>query len=227
MSDNDLSVISNIYPPEMCKLNNIDALEYAKKRILDCHNKRFKEKRVIMPFVSFVNYNKNGQSFKVKDDKISISRKFIGEVFAKYNDDVLRLASGYDFIGDTKYIYSIPLSYPMANGKNMIINRDPLKAIELGNGRWKPLIKYAQDSITLSWFPLYLEGTPIFPALIAKMIADEVNVPAENILYNVIKFNLHALVSAAFQLRESDNEFARYLGSVAQRQLETIAELRR
>ena len=179
-----------------------------------------------MPFVSFVNYNKNGRSFNISDDKIPLSGKFDGEVYAKYNDDVLRIATGHDFITDTKIIYSIPLSYPMANGKKMIINRNPLEATNIGNGRWKPLIKETQDAITLSWFPLYLEGATIYPAIIAKMIADETNVPAENILINIIKLNLHALVPAAFQLRESENLFARYLGAVAQRQLETIAETR-
>ena len=177
-----------------------------------------------MPFVSFVNYNKNGQSFNISNEKISISGKFSGEVFAKYNDDdVLRIATGYDFITDTKFIYSIPLTYQMANGKKMIINRDPLEATNLGNGRWKPLIKETQQTITLSWFPLYLEGAPVYPANIAKMIADEINLPAEKILFNVIRLNLYALVPAAFQLRESENVFARYLGAVAQRQLETIA----
>lgn len=227
LSDADISIISNIFPPELYKLDKFDDLEYAKKRIIDCHNKPYFDKNVIMPFVSFVNYHKNGQSFKSSDDKISLSGKFKGEVFAKYNDDdVLRLASGYDFIADTKYIYSIPLTYQMANGKKMIINRSPLEATELGNGRWKPRIKHQPDSIILSWFPLYLESSPIYPAAIAKMIADEVDLPAENILYNIIKLNLHALVLAAFRLRESENEFARYLGAVAQRQLETISGLR-
>lgn len=227
LSEVDLSVISNIFPPELYNLEEYDDLEYAKKRIIDCHNKPYLDKKVLMPFVTFANYHKNGQSFKSSDDKISLSGKFKGEVFAKYNDDdVLRLASGYDFIADTKYIYSIPLAYQMANGKKMIINRKPLEATELGNGRWKPQIKHQPDSITLSWFPLYLESSPIYPAAIAKMIADEVDLPAENILYNIIKLNLHALVLAAFRLRESENEFARYLGAVAQRQLETISGLR-
>jgi len=227
LSNEDLSVISNIFPPDFYNLKEYSGLEYEKKQIINCHNIKHFEKKVIMPFVSFVNYNKNGQSFKVGKDKISISGKFNDEIYAKYNDDdVLRIATGYDFITDTKYIYSIPLTYKMLNGKKMIINRDPLEAIDLGNGRWKPLITKKQDSITLSWFPLHMDGAPIYPAIIAKMIADEINIPAENILFNVIKLNLHALIPAAFQLRESENLFARYLGSVAQRQLETIAGTR-
>lgn len=227
LSEEDLAIISNIFPPELYDLKKYDDLGYAKKRIIDCHNKKYYDKKVIMPFVSFVNYNKNGQSFKANENKISISGKFSDEVFAKYNDDdVLSLASGYDFITDTKYIYSIPLTYQMANGKKMIINRNPLEALELGNGRWRPVITQELDSVKLSWFPLYFENGAIYPAAIAKMIADEINIPAENLIYNVIKLNLYALLPAAFQLRDSDNEFARYLGAVAQRQLETIAGLR-
>lgn len=227
LSNDDLSVISNISPPELYKLEGYDDLNYAKKRIIDCHNKLFNDRNVLMPFVTFVNYHKNGQSFKTSDENISISGKFKGEVFAKYNeDDVLRLGSGYDFITDTKYIYSIPLTYQMANGKKLIINRNPLDAVDLGNGRWKPLIKHQPNAVIVSWFPLYLENAPMYPAMIAKIIADEVNLPAENILHNIIKLNLHALVPAAIQLRESDNAYARFLGSLAQRQLETIAELR-
>ena len=227
LTDKDLSLISNIFPPGMYDLKKYNGLEYEKKRIIDCHNIVHLEKSVIMPFVSFVNYNKNGQSFNISNEKISISGKFSGEVFAKYNDDdVLRIATGYDFITDTKFIYSIPLNYQSANGKEMIINRRPFEAAHLGNGRWKPLIKETQKTITLSWFPLYLEGAPIFPAIIAKIVADEINLPAENILNNIIRLNLYALVPAAFQLRESENVFARYLGAVAQRQLETIAGTR-
>jgi len=228
LSDADMAVISNILPPELYELDECDDLEYAKKRIIDCHNKPYGDKKVIMPFVSFVNYDKNGRSFKTTSEKISLSGKFNGEIVAKYNDDdVLRLGSGYDFITDTKYIYSIPLSYQMANGKKMIINRNPLEATEIGNGRWKPQIKHSQDSITLSWFPLYLENVTIYPAIIAKMIADEIKLPAENILFNIIKLNLHALVPAALKLKDSTNPYARYLGALAQRQLETISGLRR
>ena len=114
----------------------------------------------------------------------------------------------------------------MANGKKMIINRNPLEATPIGNGRWKPIIKEIEDAITLSWFPLYLEGAPVYPAIIARMVANEINLPAENILINIIKLNLYALVPAAFQLRDSENVFARFLGAAAQRQLETIAGTR-
>lgn len=225
--ETDLALISNIFPPEELNLMHFNGLEFERKRILDHHNIKYHDKNVIMPFVSFVNFDKNGKSFNRSDEGISISGKFEDEIFAKYNDDdVLRMASGYDFITDTKLIYSIPVTYQMANGKKMIINRNPLEATHLGNGRWKPLIKVTQQSITLSWFPLYLEGAPLYPANIAKMIADEINIPAQNILMNLIKLNLFALVPAAFQLRESENAFARFLGAVAQRQLETIAGTR-
>lgn len=139
---------------------------------------------------------------------------------------MLKIASGYDFITDTKFIYSIPLTYPMANGKKMIINRATHEGVKIGNGRWKPIVKTNQDTVTLSWFPLYMEGAVVYPAIIAKMLADEINIPAENLIYTIMKLNLHALIPAAFQLRKSDNIFANYLGATAQRQLETIAETR-
>ena len=227
LSDEDLSLISNIFPPKMYSLKDYGGLEYEKRRIIECHNIDHLGKIVIMPFVTCINYNKNGRSYNISDDKISISGKFNGEVFALYNDyDVLAIAAGYDFIADTKFIYSIPLSYKASNGKKIIIKCVPHDLIPLGNGRWKPIIKETQESITISWFPLYLEGASIYPSVIAKVIADETNLSAENILYNVIKLNLHALIPAAFQLRESENLFSRYLGAVAQRQLETIADTR-
>lgn len=227
LSDDDLSLISDIFPPVLLDLDKYTGLEFEKKRILDSHNIKHRGKSIIMPFVSFVNYSKNGRSFNVQDDKISISGKFNGEILAKYNDDdVLKIASGYHFITDTQYIYSIPLSYQMINGKKLVVNRNTLEGVQLDNGRWKPVINNTDNCVTLSWFPLYMEGAPLYPAAIAKMIADEIQVPAENLIYNILKLNLHALVPAAFKLRESENDFARFLGAAAQRQLETIAATR-
>ncbi len=227
LSEKDLSIISNILPPESYNLKEDKDLEYEKRRVIECHNISHQDRRVIMPFVTFVNFSKNGHSFKHSDKKISLTGKFDGEIFAVYNDnDVLKMGTGYDFITDTKYIYSIPLTYPLANDIKMIINRSPLEATSLGNGRWKPILKTTQSTVTLSWFPLHMEGAPLYPATIAKMIADEINIPAENLLLNIFRLNLHALMPAAFQLKESENEFARYLGNVAQRQLETIAGTR-
>ncbi len=224
LSDKERSLISDIYPPDLLELKKYNSLEYEKKRIIDSHNIGHLEKKVIMPFVSFVNYNKNGCSFNISDDKISISGKFNGEILAKYNDDdALKIASGYNFITDTKYIYSIPLAYQMMNGKKLVINRDTHEGLQLGNGRWKPGIKIQRNSITLGWFPLYMEGSAVYPATIAKIIADEIKIPAENLLYNVIRLNLHALVPAAFQLQKSKNGVAKFLGAAAQRQLEIIA----
>ncbi len=227
LSEKDRAIISTILPPEFYNLEEYKNLDYEKRRIIESHNSSHYGRGVIMPFVSCINFNKNGQSYNHSNEKISLSGKFDGEIFAVYNEnDALKMGTGYGFITDTKHAYSIPLTYPMANGKKMIINRNPLEATSLGNGRWKPIIKVTDDAVTLSWFPLYLEGSPIYPAVIAKMIADEINIPVENLLFNIIKFNLHALVPATFQLKESENSYARYLGAVAQRQLETIAETR-
>ncbi len=228
LSDRDLSIISNILPSDAYKLKEDNNLEYEKREIIRCHKISHGGKKVIMPFVTFLNYNKNGQSYDANSDRISVSGKFNGEICAKYNDDdVLIIGGAYGFIADTKTIYSIPLTYKTLNGKKIVINRKPLEAIYLGNGRWKPLVKETQDCITISWFPLYLEGANVYPAKIAKMIANELNLPAENLLFNIIKLNLHALIPAVFQLRESNNKFATYLARVIQRQLETIAGTRK
>ncbi len=224
LSKKDLSFITNIFPPSLLNLNKYDGMDYEKKRILDSHNAQHLGKQVIMPFVTLINYHKDGRSYNNSDEKISVAGKFNGEILAKYNnDDVLRIASGYDFITDTKAVYSIPLTYPLINGKKMIINCNTSEAVQLGNGHWRPIVQVKQDSITLSWFPLHLEGSPIYPAIIAKLIADEINIPAENLILNVLKLNLHALIPAAFQLKNSKNAFANYLGEAAQRQLEIIA----
>lgn len=227
LPEKDLSLISRIFPPALLDLNKYSGLDYEKKCIINSHNIKHLDRKVIMPFVSFINYSKNGLSFNNRADNISISGKFHNEILAKYNDDdVLSLASGYNFITDTKYIYSVPITYPMINGKKLIIKRDVYEGIELGNGRWGPAVKISQDSVSLSWFPLYLEGAPMYPSTIAGMIAAEINIPAENLIFNILKLNLHALIPAAFQLTNSENEFSRYLGAATQRQLETIAECR-
>lgn len=223
----DLPIISNIFPPSLLDVKKYGGLTYEKKRIIESHNIRHLNKKVIMPFVTFLNYGKNGNSYNIEDDRISVSGKFNGEILALYNDDdVLKIASGYGFITDTKAIYSIPLTYKLKNGKTLVINNKTTDAVQLGDGSWKPLVKIEEKSITLSWFPLHLEGAPMFSVIIAKMIADEINIPAENLIYNIIKLNLHALIPAAFQLCQSENAFSRYLGEAAKRQLETISSTR-
>lgn len=227
LSDSDLSVISNLMAPDLYKLEQYKGFSYEKKRMLCSHRIEHCGKIVIMPFVTFLNYNKNGQAYNIKKDSISISGQFHDEIFAKYNDDdSLMMGTGYNFITDTPFAYSIPLSYPASNETRVIINRNTNESTHIGNGRWRPLVENKPGSVTISWFPLHLEGAPRYPALIARMIAAETNLSAEKLLIDIINFNLHALMPAAFELQKSDNLFAKHISAVAQRQLELIAATR-
>lgn len=227
LSDKDLSLISTILPPELYKLKKYKGLTYEKERMIDTHKIIHCGKTVIMPFVTFLNYHKNGQPYNVEDDAISVKGKFNDEVSAKYNNnDTLMIAGSYGFITNTKFAYSMPVSYSMPDGTRIIINRCPDEATHIGNNRWKPLVEKKSGAIIISWFPLHLENAPRYPAIIAGIIASETNLSAEKLLLDIISLNLHALVPVAFQLKKSKNQFSQHMSNVAQRQLELIAGTR-
>lgn len=228
LTKDELSLISRIVHPNMLSLEGYEGLAYERKRIIEKHNIVHFGKNVIMPFLTLVNHDKNGARFDIQKDSISVRGKYSGEITVKYDNDldVLKIASGYDFITDSQYILSIPLGFTLNNGKLLVIEKNTRNSVQISVDRWKPVTEVLPDKIIVSWFPLYLHDSPMYPATIAKMIADEIGMPAENLLYSIIRFNLHALVPAAFQLSQSQNEFAKHIGAAAQRQLETIAATR-
>jgi len=227
LSSKDLSLISGVLPPDQYDLEQNKELEYAKKRVIDCHNIKYYDKSVLMPFMSFLNHDKNGLGFNISEDAISISGKCDDEVFAEYNiADVFMLGGTYGFITDTKLVYSLPIWFVMPNGTRVNIDRNLSKSSYADNGYLRPLVEKQQGVITISWFPLYLEGSPRYPAMIARTIAAETNLSAEILLFDIIQLNLKVIIPAAFHLKDSENLFAQHVSTIAQRQLEIIAGTR-
>ncbi len=227
LSSRDKSLISRIYPPDMCSSGGDGELEFAKKQIFRSHNILYFGRDVLMPFVTFLNHSKNGKPYHTKEEAISVSGKFSDEVFATYNmEDVVLTAGAYGFIEDTSFAYSLPMAKATPNGTTVTITRKPRESTSTDEGfRW-PLIHKDRGTVTISWFPLYFEGGPLYPARVAQMVARETGMSAEGFLYGVFRANLNALVPAAFQLRESENPYARLAAAAAQRQLELIGGTR-
>jgi len=228
LTKEERSLVTRLVHPDVLSLEGYEGLAYERKRIIEKHNIVHFGQKVIMPFVSLINHDKNGMGFDIQKDSISVKGKYTGEITVKYNNglDVLKIASDYDFITDSQYILSIPLGFTLNNGKFFAIEKNISNSVQVSGNRWKPATEVLPDRITVSWFPLYLKDSPMFPATIANMIADETGMSAENLLYSIIRFNLHALVPAAFQLSQSKNAFAKHIGAAARRQLETIAAAR-
>lgn len=179
-----------------------------------------------MPFVTFLNHDKDGKPYDRKKDSISVHGKFSDEVFAAYNEgDVLEFARNYGFIADTKFAYSLAMRISTQSGSQIIINRSPASTLS-PEGFQLPLINKNRNTITVSWFPLYFQNGPRYPARIAQLIANEVGIPAVAILNDVFRSNLGVLIPVAFLLRESENPYAQLHAAAAQRQLELIGGAR-
>jgi|AMFO01.1.fsa_nt_gi hypothetical protein len=227
LSNKELGLVSKIYPSCYCTTGGESEIEFAKKLLLKSHYIKHLDKNVLMPFVSFLNYSKFGQSFSIKKDSISLSGKFRGEIFAKYNmDDALWIAGEYGFITDTSYAYSLPMTQTTTEGTSIIITHKFNESTVTSDGLRLPLIHKHNNTITISWFPLYFEGGPMLPARVAKMVANEAGLSAAGFLYRVFRDNLNTLTLVAFQLRESENPFAQLAAKAAQRQLELIGGTR-
>lgn len=223
LSSKDLSLISRIYRPDQHWSEGLGEIDFARKQILNTHQITHFGKKVFMPFVTFLNHAKDGASFYIGEDAIALTGKFSNEVFALYNlCDVLGIAGNHGFITDTRFIYSIAMKMLAPDGKQIAIERSLESAINKDGFRW-PLVHKGRDVITLSWFPLYFEKDPQYPAKVAQMVACETGLSAEVFLNNIFRANLNVLIPAAFQLRDSGNPFAQLAGAAAQRQLEVIS----
>jgi len=227
LSNRELSVISRIYIPDQRWPRGSGELEFAKEQILDSHKITYFGKEMLMPFVTFLNHAKNGRPYDIKEDAISLSGKFSGEVFAVYHmGDVLTIAGCHGFITDTGFAYSLPMGKTIPGGRQIVIARSPESTTSNKGFLW-PLVRKDRDTITLSWFPLYFEKDPLYPAKVAQMVARETGLSAEVFLNEIFRANLSALVPVAFQLRTSENPYARLVAAAAQRQLEVIGGTRK
>ncbi len=121
-----------------------EELEYVKYRIIQSYQITSEPlvKKVIMPFVSLLNHDRDGAGFDVNKNGVTVSGKFDGEVFAHYQmGDVLMFLWGYGFVTDTMFIYSLPMRITFPNGISLQINNDISKFKRIDNKfRW-PVVK--------------------------------------------------------------------------------------
>lgn len=90
-----------------------------------------------------------------------------------------------------------------------------------------PVLEKKDDLITVSWFPLYYKNGPRYPARFAALLARELAVPAEDILYSVFIYNLNALLPIVFALKDSRNDYIKTVVSGVTRQLELIGNIQK
>lgn len=200
-------------------------LAYVKYRVLQAHMMVFSPlgKKVIMPFVTFLNYDRTGAAYEVDQSGITVSGMFDGEVFANYHmGDVMTFLRDHGFVAETMFAYSLPMWLKLRNGITLQINRDISKfKVINGNVRW-PEVEKKDDSIIVSWFPMYFIGAPQYTSRFTAFLSHEFNIPAEDIIYSVFQFNLNTLLPIAFSLKNSKNSYVQTVVSGVERQLEMI-----
>lgn len=202
-----------------------DKLGYVKNRIFQFHQITFEPlgKKVIMPFVTFLNHDRDGASFIINESGVTVTGKFNGEVLAHYQmGDMLMFLRNYGFVTNTMFIYSLPMQIQFPDGRLLMIDNDISKFKRIdGKYRW-PDVENKDGVITVSWFPMYFKSGPWYPARVAAALSREFNIPAEDILYSVFRFNLNALLPIAFSLKDSENSYVQMVVSSVERQLELI-----
>lgn len=208
-------------------LENIDPtneLEYAKRIICSSHNIRIASgKKAIMPVVTFLNHDHNGIPYNVDKNGITVSGKSDGEMFAYYSDnDLLMFLGEYGFITDTLFIYSLPMHIKFPNGVELQIKQD-ISNLKMSKDRasWPDIVK--KDGIFIvSWFPMYSKKSPGLPPATAAFVANKINVPPQNIIYSIFRYNFKNLSRVVFSLKNSENKYAQKVVSGIERQLELI-----
>jgi hypothetical protein len=202
-----------------------DNLEYVKNRILQFHQITFEPhgKKVIMPFVTFLNHDREGTGYIINESGITVTGKYNGEVFAHYQmGDVLMILMNYGFVTNTMFIYSLPMHIRFPDGRLLMINNEISKFKRIDGKYIWPVVENKDCEITVSWFPMYFKSGPWYPARFARSISQEFNLPAEDILYSVFRFNLNALLPIVISLKESENSYVQMVVSGIERQLELI-----
>lgn len=224
MSEKEKVLLKKINLPNILK-GQEENLDYVKYRIFQSHTMMFKPlgKKVIMPFVTFLNYDQDGAAYNVNKDGITVSGKFNGEVFANYHmGDVMIFLRDHGFVADTKFIYSLPMWMKLGNGVTLQINRDISRfKIINGNFRWPETYKKG-DIITVSWFPMCVKGAPQYTPSFVAFLAHEFNIPAADIICSIFQFNLNTLLPIVFSLKDSKNSYVQTVVSGVERQLELM-----
>ena len=223
LSQEDTVFISKVFPPYAYTTNTDKKLECVKNRIINAHKINYMGRKVLMPFVTFLNYSKNGRPYRVSDKGISVSGKFENEIAAYYSYlDTLAIACEYGFVAATDQIYSIPLKMNMRDDTTVIISRHPNQSASTSEGYPRPLVKKENNIVYISWFPLYIEGHPEYPASVSEMIANETGLPADRLIKRIFEINFRELKPAEQHLRNSLNPFSRMVASAALVQLKVF-----
>ena len=223
-----INSLSNIERQLLAKINLPDVvegleseLEYVKYRIFQSYQITSESsKKVIMPFVSYLNHDRDGTAFKVNKKGISVSAQPNNELLAHYHmGDVLMFLRSYGFVTDTMFIYSLPMLLQLPNGLTLKVDRDisKFKLID-GKVRW-PIVEKNNNIINISWLPLFYKNDPLYPVKIVGSLSRDFNVPAEFIMYSAFLFNLNTLLPIVFSLRESDNSYLKTVVSGVEKQL--------
>lgn len=225
LSNHDLSLISKIFKPEVYSTAKNGNLIYAKRQIIKSHHIGYFGKNVIMPFVTFLNFSKNGRPFQTDKNAISVSGKFPDEVSVEYNYcDTMMIAGQHGFITDTRFAYSIPVEIMMPNGLKVIINRNLHEAKASSDGHPYPIVKNTKDTVIISWFPLYIEKHPLYLAKVSQMMATATGVSAENFFQSVLQLNIKTLRPLGNELNKSKNAFSKVLAASIQNQIYHITK---
>lgn len=211
--------------------NSADAgLELVKKRILQHHQLLYSRfgASVIMPFITFANHDWTGTTIKGTEyHGVAISGKFKDEVFARYSDgDALMLLNSYGFVADTPCAYSIPMWFQLPDGRKVEVHREVDKYTIIDQEIRLPTLQKTEDGFIISWFPLFSNVGPYYPARIASYIAQNTNIPGEVILQLIFSQNLRSLLPVIYELQKSNNNYLKLVVSAVKRQLNLIAGVR-
>ena len=114
----------------------------------------------------------------------------------------------------------------MPNGVRVIINRYIGKSVASNDGLRKPIIKKDQNSVTISWFPLYLDQLPEYPIEIAQELTEVTGMSGEELFRSIVEDNCNVLQKVAVELNKSENSYSQVIAKAAQMQLEIITRTR-
>jgi len=227
LSRKDISLISQVLDEDQYSIKNYTAQKYAKRKMIESHVMNFYNRKVLMPFVTFINHSIDGKSFGIKESGVTVSGKFSGQVFVFYNYmDTISTAGQYGFVADARCAYAVPATKTLPNGIRVSINRKIYMSVSSSQGLRKPIIEKNKNSVTLSWFPLYIDKLPEYPIEIAQELSEVTGMSADELFRSILQDNCNVLQKVALELKRSENPFSQMIAKAAQVQFEIITGTR-
>lgn len=213
LTERERKLLSVISLPEIDE-GIVTDLDYARARILASHYLGSKHLggRVVMPFVTFLNHDRDGQPFVESGQGIGLSGRFAGEAYACYHhDDSLAMLRDHGIGAASRFSYSLPMIINLPGGRQLRIKREHKASTTTPEGHPWPLLETSDTLITLSWFPLYFRHGPRFPARVARYLAETCNLPGELVMHAVYSYNFGQLFHLSSALRHSENPYVQRL----------------